>query len=224
MIDRIGDHNWMMRSACVIKHNSDNWASRLNCSFQGQYFRMLTSSFALSVLWHWSHLYKKAVSEKMTKMSKTMNVPKECSPGKVISIFFTLLWHVFTKPRRMISSVMNGTQQNRPFLAQFCMLFHAVFHVLWRQAPKTLKYFLLIGSLIILPNKGEVSGAARRNKIKHNMWKVVSGYIKKLTDQPFCTPADSMTWSEYFAATFTSSDKCREYHEAVLINPIIEVS
>jgi len=84
--------------------------------FQGQYFRMLTSSFALSVLWHWSHLYKKAVSEKMTKMSKTMNVPKECSP------------------------------------------------------------------------------------------------------------ADSMTWSEYFAATFTSSDKCREYHEAVLINPIIEVS
>ena len=129
MIDRIGDYNWMMRSACVIKHNSDNWTSRLDCSFQGQYFRMLTSSFALSVLWHWSHLYKKAVSEKMTKMSKTMNVPKECSPGKVISIFFTLLWHVFTKPRRMISSVMNGTQQNRPFSG-------TILHALSRSVPR----------------------------------------------------------------------------------------
>ena len=38
-----------------------------------------------------------------------------------------------------------------------------------------------------------------------------------------CSP-DSMTWSESLSAAFLSSrDRCKEYHDAVLINPLIEV-
>merc|ERR1719320_1333318 len=33
-----------------------------------------------------------------------------------------------------------------------------------------------------------------------------------------------MTWSESLATAFSSSDRCREYHDAILINPMIEVA
>jgi len=61
---------------------------------QGQYRTLLGSMFLVSVFWHWAHMYKRVVSDKHTKLTKTMRVPKECTPGAMS--WHELLWDRLT--------------------------------------------------------------------------------------------------------------------------------
>ena len=48
--------------------------------------------------------------------------------------------------------------------------------------------------------------------------------LSKTTSIPKeCSP-ESMTWTELFVDSFSKSDKCKDYHDALLVNPLVEVS
>ena len=43
-------------------------------------WRFLSLLFLVSTVWHWTRMYKKALVDKHTTLSKAKHVPKECSP------------------------------------------------------------------------------------------------------------------------------------------------
>ena len=89
-----------------------------------------------------------------------------------------ILPHIFLKAQ--VASNKNAHKLQHHFWAQFFMLFHMMWSILFRVlAPKTLKWKFLIGCWRTSANEKVVSWPNTPHKMKHTMWKSMKNCAPK---------------------------------------------